>query len=421
MYQSIKEYFDYASNIAVSDTLAIKKLLDSKIPYNMVNGIFFPIDDKYKELQLSCLKAIYKKDGYNHSAISEDEIKQLLRTMAAKQYIDEQDQTNGFIKELESFMTTEVIYIVPNYALILTDGITSFQIGLVKCVMTESIKSDYEKNVRNINILINENKVGHQVINSQPAFALPAQCFCINLKCSPKRANNMAQWYVDIAISLFRLYAFKCKTDYGHFPRIGELDPLAFEARNGNDSALTIFPTEKKSSYGTYSSYLVYEINQETIKQFFASNFKEVCSKIFLAKSDFVCERLQRTLGWMTKARSSHDLSMRFLFFFTALEALLTPQGTNTQITDTIARNVATIIADIDTRFTIYNKVKGLYDVRSRLVHSGSREVAESDCDQLQYYTELVCLEIINSSIDKDIKTFHTELKEAGFGRKWGS
>lgn len=98
----------------------------------------------------------------------------------------------------------------------------------------------------------------------------------------------------------------------------------------------------------------------------------------------------QRALGWMTKARVSADLATRFLFFFTSLEALLTSSEKDAPITDTISRSVATIIAEKDKRYLVYQRLKKLYAIRSQLVHSESREVSDSQCEQLQYYVELM-------------------------------
>lgn len=161
---------------------------------------------------------------------------------------------------------------------------------------------------------------------------------------------------------------------------LGDLDPASFLRPAKEPMKLSLNLKEKKLS--TVESTLThrYEINNKVVEELAKSNFQEICNSVFFANKDTVKERLQRTLGWMTKARASEDVATRFLFFFTALEALLTSSEKDTVITDTIARNVATIIAKIDYRYKIYKEVKTLYATRSRLVHSGMRDVMESEC-----------------------------------------
>lgn len=57
----------------------------------MAKGVFFEMDAKYKELASKCITEIYNEKGYNHSVVSEDEIRQLLKNKAADQYIEKQD------------------------------------------------------------------------------------------------------------------------------------------------------------------------------------------------------------------------------------------------------------------------------------------------------------------------------------------
>jgi len=125
-----------------------------------------------------------------------------------------------------------------------------------------------------------------------------------------------------------------------------------------------------------------YEIYKELKEWLDASDFANVCDKLFEVKIGTLAERTQRALGWMTRARSAISLPERFILFFTALEGLLTHDDKNAPVTETIARNVATILAIPENRFFIYKRMKDLYGIRSTLVHSGKREVSQTDCNQ---------------------------------------
>lgn len=389
--------------------------------YLTFNSITFKTTETFNKERQSCIRAIQKKLGTD--ILSEKEILDLLHKYATET-VDEKDiekKIPRFIEEVSDISNTELKYIIPNYAITLVDGVEEFSIGKVKCILTKNLKKENLPISKKINPS-DSHELGTSIrLTGADTFihvGLSPQCFIITLKASHKNANHLANWYADVALSLVRLYSYKTKRNPPLFPRIGEVDPLPFEKRDNRDKALIV--TSKSTSHcGGDKLHKKYEITPEIKKKINKYSFSAVCQKIFEGTEGTVSERMQRALGWMARARSSASVPERFLFFFTALEALLTNDDKTAPVTETIARHVATILAKPKDRFFIYQKVKNLYGIRSGLVHSGKRSVSETDCNQLQLYTELTCLTVIEKSLSQKVENFQSSLRQAGFGEKW--
>lgn len=420
MHNVIKSFFDHACSIAINDNNALKEYLSSNKAHIFIGNVLFPIDKKYRELEKKCLSSIRKK--YSVHSISDIELTNLLTKLSARQFHDKGNQAQNFINELESISQSKIIHFEPNFAIELADDINQFDIGPVKIIRSNQIQSSYSDYFSHTDIITDNNNYGLEFPNSEESnstFTLPQFSFIFSLQCSPKRAKHLSELYGEIALSLLRMYIFRTKTNYGLFPYIGDLDPLLFSQRLRKEQGVTINLSQKDNRSIGHMNYPVYTVSQETQRRFFdETNFKQVCLKIYEGKSNLL-QRIQRALSWMTKARLSTDTADRFLFFFTALEAILSNNDKTAPITDTIARNASTIIAKVDFRYEYYKDIKNLYGVRSSIVHSGSKEVLKSDCDKLQLITEMVCFSMIDKCLDMDLPAFHEGLKKASFGTEW--
>src|SRR5690606_35637622 len=70
---------------------------------------------------------------------------------------------------------------------------------------------------------------------------LPSYACVVSLKCSPKRARELASWYIYIALSLLRIYQIKTNTYYGFFAYVGDLDPHVLQPRTALKPSLLIY------------------------------------------------------------------------------------------------------------------------------------------------------------------------------------
>lgn len=419
-YEQLKLYFETALKCRTTNHEKIGKLLSTK-NYTMYNNVFFKITPAFRKARNDYIKATIKK--YGLVLISETEIGDLLHRHAAelKNKNSIKDQIKLLNSELTTITQSELVYIKPNYALKLMPQVQSFSIGPIQCIRTKDI--DKEKLKISPKLLISDKPKDSKIIisgdNTAMQAALSAECFVVSVRASKKSSPSHVNWLLDVGISLFRLYCFKAQMTYGIFPYIGEVDPLLFEPREMENNELIIDTKKGITSWGGGSLPKVYQVDLPLKEWLDKSDFSLVCNTIYNYKEGYVSERVNRALGWMTRARRSEDMAQRFLFFFTALEALFSDNDKNAPITDTIARNIASIISKQKSRHEVAKRVKDLYAIRSQLVHSGKREVSSADCNQIQYYAEIVCLQLMDKALNMKNNDFIDGLKKASYGTKW--
>lgn len=111
-----------------------------------------------------------------------------------------------------------------------------------------------------------------------------------------------------------------------------------------------------------------------------------------------------------------------FLWFAIALESLLSDRNDSSEITEKLALRGAHLIArNIKSRQTVYKNLKRLYRIRSRVVHSGSVEVGESQLSEIRFYSRVALLTMLCSTqfaamcTDDDITDwFRSKLLDTG-------
>jgi len=143
---------------------------------------------------------------------------------------------------------------------------------------------------------------------------------------------------------------------------------------------------------------------------------------IFTASSKKVANRVARGLGWMTRGRQTADPAERLLFFFTALEALLTHDDKSQPVVQTICRNASVVLSNnVGERYVLAEQLKAAYTLRSGLVHGGKREVSIADTRLVQSVTEDVyrVLLVKEAILDQEAHMFLAEMAEASYGKRW--
>jgi Apea-like HEPN len=141
--------------------------------------------------------------------------------------------------------------------------------------------------------------------------------------------------------------------------------------RSGSDVGESVAYTGKQTTPGMY---VVDKQVEATISE---PSFADRANLIFDPQKGSLAERIGQGLGWLTRARQILDRSERLLYNFTATEALLSSSDKSAPVTQTISRNAATILTqDVADRFKTAKDIIGLYDLRSSVVHAGSRPAA---------------------------------------------
>lgn len=119
-------------------------------------------------------------------------------------------------------------------------------------------------------------------------------------------------------------------------------------------------------------------------------------------KIPFAHSFLQLALENFELSYESPDINLSFLSLMMGLETLLNPGRHN--IRSTLARNAAVLLGkDRNGAESIFSDVKGLYDKRSAIIHTGKSDVIEQeDLKKLRRYMREAIKEARNVGKDKD-------------------
>ena len=149
--------------------------------------------------------------------------------------------------------------------------------------------------------------------------------------------------------------------------------------------------------------------------------FKDWAHVIFNPAKKSLAERFSQGLGWLARGRQTADRAERFLFFFTAIEALLSSDDKSAPVVQTISRHAATILhTDPLERADFASQLRSLYEFRSALVHSGKRNVSQMQTMEVQRIAEELYKAVMeNYPLDSKFNKFQESLSKASYGSSW--
>ena len=163
-------------------------------------------------------------------------------------------------------------------------------------------------------------------------------------------------------------------------------------------------------------TYLVDEVVVALTEE---KKFKDRAQVIFNPPKKSLAERFGQGLGWLSRGRQTIDRAERFLFFFTAIEALLSGYAS---VVQTISRHAATILhTDPQEREGFARQLRSLYKVRSKLVHAGKRDVSQKQTMEAQRIAEELYKAVMeNYPLDSKFNKFQESLSKAtSCGSPW--
>lgn len=151
------------------------------------------------------------------------------------------------------------------------------------------------------------------------------------------------------------------------------------------------------------------------------SSFAARAKLVFDPPKGSLAERISQGLGWLTRGRQSDDRAERLLYNFTAIEALLSSDDKSAPVTQNIARNAATILTDdVAARANTAKDIRKLYDLRSSVVHAGSRPVAWTQANLAQNLAEELFWKVLpNADLSLKHADFIAQLSFASYGSPW--
>ncbi|MGA2964958.1 MAG: hypothetical protein ABSD64_02020 [Terriglobales bacterium] len=106
-------------------------------------------------------------------------------------------------------------------------------------------------------------------------------------------------------------------------------------------------------------------------------------------------DRVISAFQWAGKASVEPRKEEAFLLFAISLESLLMERQDKAEITETLSLRAAHVIAAPQSRLTVYQDMKKLYGIRSKIVHSGSVDVGDDQLSEIRYYARLALLTML--------------------------
>ena len=343
----------------------------------------------------------------------------------------------------------------PNYVLRFTGKAESIVIGPVEAMKTECLKANNSRSPEGPSLRqrifgVEPSKLAFRAgakfdIEQSPdniVIKLPECCWIIPtglVKAAERNAEEVAIWMINQALSLLRLAN---PPNLSCFPRTGDLEDMPIAEPKEfwlggirEEKGLVLKPVniQKKPwerpfvgvSTGVRSSVrrtgCFYDLDDAVVEFTKAAPFLHLARTIFNPPKRSLAERFSQGLGWQSRARQTEDRAERLLFFFTALESLLSSDDWQAPVVQTISRNAATVLHDDPAeRAKCAAMLRSIYRTRSALVHTGTRNVTQSDTMTIQDVTEELYRSVMdNYPLERPFVDFQASLGRSSYGSSW--
>jgi hypothetical protein len=313
----------------------------------------------------------------------------------------------------ESSNTVQFVH--PAYNVALAENVKEIIIGPVVIMDGLSVASRLSKQSSDITFGV-EQPPGFQSVGTDILYNISETMWDIQVSSSSAARLEHASWLSCVATSLIRLIV--APEEMGPFsPRRSEIENQPFDPHRMFDEHITIV-AEGSFSLGGGKAGRLYSLGKRAKRSLSDPLVRERISLIFEPPNRSLAQRFSQGLGWLAKGRQARDRSDRFLFFFTALEALLSSDDKTSPVVQTIARHAAVLWTnDISERIKISQRIRKLYATRSALVHAGSRSVTYEGATEIHGIAERVFFAVWETTDLKLIhKIFCEKLSEASYG-----
>jgi hypothetical protein len=120
-------------------------------------------------------------------------------------------------------------------------------------------------------------------------------------------------------------------------------------------------------------------------------------SKLLRKKRNKLEERLISAITWAGKATVERRKEEAFLLYIISLESLVLAENEKDELGYRLRTRVAHLIGKGKKgRLRVSDKMKDLYNIRSKIVHSGYYQVSDADLSLIRLYTKSCILKILN-------------------------
>ncbi len=312
---------------------------------------------------------------------------------------------------------TSYEYLAPNSLFRLVADVDELKIGRVRALKTADFSNERKKAhpTHKLEIVIGSG-FDFKFTCEKAIISMNPICWVVNVDAIKENVEEESKWLIDVAVSYLRLSYEDWQTSV---PQTGSKEPhptralvlnkehVKFQGLNAWAGGMEVPPW--------------YEIDASVLAVATTEMFKEGAEQIFSPQKKSLAERVSQGLGWLTRGRQAEDRSERLLYFFTAIEALLSNDDKTAPIIQTIARHGAVLLTnDNDDRPKVAAEIKKLYRFRSALVHAGTRSILWSASNASQVLAENMFFVVLKKA---DLTVPHVDfcnkLSSCSYGIPW--
>ncbi|MBW4028870.1 MAG: hypothetical protein HIU93_16005 [Acidobacteria bacterium] len=400
---------------------AMRKMATGQNASRMVEGVVFDVDGALQKDSLTAAQTISRSLGPKIS--DESSIVSGLWQAAAKRLVNGQPTAKeaavAFLNDVEQRAALGRRYIVANHLIHREPGIQKLEVGPVQIIDGSLVVDDLNASHSNDRWMAELREPG-LTVRPDGAFSVgvPINTWVVTVTAARENLAEEAAWLAGVATSLLRLTAMP---SLGPFVRsYGEIEPHPFSPRSGHNDAIT--SDHDGVSSGGWSMPTQYVISPTTVNYCGSEEFKTIADQVFGPAKKSLAKRVSQGLGWLARGRRSEDRAERFLFFFTAIEALLSSDDKTAPLVQTISRHAASILTDDHgSRAKNAKLIKDLYAFRSALVHSGTRDVSKRQSNTAEHIAHYLFWRVLDQcDLGQTFEDFQRHLEDCSYGAPWG-
>jgi hypothetical protein len=387
-------------------------------PYSLGPGGIVEITEEISEAQSGFVHRaakLLKSKAVHEKAISKIGTDHAHKFVAAGNKKVE-DAVASMIEEVFEKAATSFEYLAPNYLIRFESPVTQIKIGRVKAMRTADFSAERKALYPDHQVEIVPGNGFSLQFTPKIIIEMRAICWIVNVDAVAENVEEEGKWLIDVAVSYLRL---SHEQWLGNYPRLGIVEPHPVRSTLLHNEGVKMQGPRLLAGGGSVPAW--YEIDAAVLATSETSKFTTSADLLFDPPKKSLAERVSQGLGWLTRGRQAEDRAERLLYFFTAIEALLSNDDKTAPVVQTIARHAAVLLTnDNVARAEIANEVKKLYAFRSALVHAGNRGVLWSGANGAQMLAEAM-FSVVLEKVDLKIKheSFCNEVAAASYGAAW--
>lgn len=366
-------------------------------------------------LRTRAMKLLGSKAGHERT-IDQTLLKQAHRSILGNQSVDE--MAAAMIDAVFDQGLVSYEFVAPNRLFRFAGETRSVKIGSVQALLTADLQLERQSTYPDGRVEIvpgDEFSVG-SLSGDRVTISMHGVCWLVDVDAALENVEEEGKWLIDVAISLLRLSHTRWQ---GLPPSLGEREPHPIHKTVTHNEGVKL--QGAKVLAGGAKLLPWYEIDADVAAVVATPEFLVKATAVFAPTKDSLAARVSQGLGWLSRGRQSPDRAERLLYFFTAIEALLSTTDKTAPVAQTIARHAAVLLSNNNAdRERHASKLKSLYNLRSALVHNGNRSIDGTAANAAQEYAEAIFYVVLKSaSLTSTHETFSNGLAVASYGMAW--